>query len=619
MHQIVDYLIKVSICLSVVVLFYHLFLRRLTFYNWNRWYFLGYTLLSFLIPLINIMPQLQKQQWDQNLALLWVPALATHVPATQPAPENHFNYWHVAIGLLLVGSLVFFIRFLIKYHSFIVLKRNASLIQTQFTNIYQSDAAITPFSFGKAIFINSHLHTEEELKKIIRHEFVHVQQKHTVDIIWCEWLVIFNWYNPFVWLLQHALKQNLEFIADQQALRSGIDKQQYQYLLLRVLGSQQFSFTSPFNFSSLKKRIIMMNSLKSARVKLLKFLFLLPVVAVLLLAFRKESEPKPAHYLSTVIVADTSLPKFVIITSTGDFDKDSSQRYRNWSVVEKVEVGVWDQNKQFYQKKYGDRAGSVVALPLKSKNTAEMKPDHVYVLRAEPQDPDRAPLVLVDGRQVASLNTVNPQSIESVSILKENVATDAYGDKGKNGVILIVTKGAARGLKSDPSGKMVLKGDSIVFYNQNNENVVRVRGRAQGQIINRQPADTIGIEASEITAFGKRLMGSIDNLTVVSDKPRAIDASERATKNNPMHEIVVVGYPKPRQTLSLNIRPGGELSPKDVLYIIDGKKISHADMQELKPDQIESITVLKGVNAAAKYGEIEEKGVIEITTKKAKE
>lgn len=248
-----------------------------------------------------------------------------------------------------------------------------------------------------------------------------------------------------------------------------------------------------------------------------------------------------------------------------------------------------------------------------------MKPDHVYVLRAEPQDPDRAPLVLVDGRQVASLNTVNPQSIESVSILKENVATDAYGDKGKNGVILIVTKGAARGLKSDPSGKMVLKGDSIVFYNQNNENVVRVRGRAQGQIINRQPADTIVIEASEITAFGKRLMGSIDNLTVVSDKPRAIDASERATKNNPMHEIVVVGYPKPRQTLSLNIRPGGELSPKDVLYIIDGKKISHADMQELKPDQIESITVLKGVNAAVKYGEIEEKGVIEITTKKAKE
>jgi hypothetical protein len=61
MFEIVSYIIKLSICLAAVYFFYRLFLRRLTFYNWNRWYLLGYAALSFIIPLIDIMPQLQKQ------------------------------------------------------------------------------------------------------------------------------------------------------------------------------------------------------------------------------------------------------------------------------------------------------------------------------------------------------------------------------------------------------------------------------------------------------------------------------------------------------------------------------------------------------------------------------
>ena len=48
-------------CLAVVYLFYQFVLRRLTFYNWNRWYLLGYThYLSFFIPFINITPILES-------------------------------------------------------------------------------------------------------------------------------------------------------------------------------------------------------------------------------------------------------------------------------------------------------------------------------------------------------------------------------------------------------------------------------------------------------------------------------------------------------------------------------------------------------------------------------
>jgi beta-lactamase regulating signal transducer with metallopeptidase domain len=97
-----------------------------------------------------------------------------------------------------------------------------------------------------------------------------------MDILWGEWLCILNWYNPFAWMIRRSIRQNLEFIADNKVLENGIDKKQYQYLLLKVTGSPQFTIGASFNLSSLKKRIAMMNKIKSARVHLLRFLLLFP-------------------------------------------------------------------------------------------------------------------------------------------------------------------------------------------------------------------------------------------------------------------------------------------------------------------------------------------------------
>jgi beta-lactamase regulating signal transducer with metallopeptidase domain len=79
-------------------------------------------------------------------------------------------------------------------------------------------ADIIPFSFGNSIFINKQLHSLDELREIVRHEFVHVKQKHSMDILWSELLCIACWYNPFSWLLKRSIRQNLEFIADSKVL-----------------------------------------------------------------------------------------------------------------------------------------------------------------------------------------------------------------------------------------------------------------------------------------------------------------------------------------------------------------------------------------------------------------
>jgi TonB-dependent SusC/RagA subfamily outer membrane receptor len=52
------------------------------------------------------------------------------------------------------------------------------------------------------------------------------------------------------------------------------------------------------------------------------------------------------------------------------------------------------------------------------------------------------PLIFIDGKESdrTELSKLKRDAIESVSILKEKSATELYGEKGKNGVILVVTK-----------------------------------------------------------------------------------------------------------------------------------------------------------------------------------
>jgi beta-lactamase regulating signal transducer with metallopeptidase domain len=290
------YLIKLSLALVVVYAFYHFVLRRLTFYNWNRWYLLGYSTLAFLIPFIDVSGWLESTELQQSDAVNWVPSVnaITNSGAEIPIVENQsgIGIWEVGIAILFVGTLIMLSRLLIQFISFRKMMRNSLLISENGLKIYHVNASIIPFSFGNSIFINQDLHDEDELRKIVAHEFIHVKQRHSVDIILSELLCVFNWFNPVAWLIRKSIRQNLEFIADNKVIEHGVNRKEYQYLLLKVIGNSRFSIANQFNFSSLKKRIAMMNKIKSARVHLLRFLFVLPLLSVLLLAFRGVYQKK---------------------------------------------------------------------------------------------------------------------------------------------------------------------------------------------------------------------------------------------------------------------------------------------------------------------------------------
>lgn len=435
MPYVAQYLLKLSISLSVVYLFYALVLRRLTFYTWNRWYLLGYSLLAFFIPFVNISPMLEQGTWHDNKVVQLIPVVGNYnMPET--TASRGVDGWTIACFLLLAGAAVMLIRLLIQYASFLRIRRSSQLLSDNIVKIYQVNKHIIPFSFGRSIFINQHQHNEEELREIIRHEFIHVKQRHTVDILWGELLCMLNWYNPFAWLIRKSIRQNLEFIADHQVLKTGLDRKQYQYLLLKVVGVPAFAITNQFNFSSLKKRIVMMNKMRSAKLHLIKFLFVLPLVTVLLLAFRSAAINKED------IVSE---PEKKVNKKNNPMDR----------IEEKIMTGGGQPVRLPRRDTVPIRIKAVLVGTdsVHGTNIIAVRDTSRFFMDASlhgPGNPNFSirrsvhPLVIIDGVEEiegeAGLQKLNPADIESISILKDKDAGALYGEKAKGGAMIITTK-----------------------------------------------------------------------------------------------------------------------------------------------------------------------------------
>ena len=370
MSILIQYLVKLSISLGIIWLFYQVILRRLTFYNSNRWFLLGYTILSFFIPFINISFILQNGNASANELIQFIPSVhqytialeeASHCPI--PIWSTSYDKWDWTAFALMFGAAIMLLRFIIHYISFIRIRNRAELICIDGIKIYQVNKDIIPFSFGHSVFINRNQHSEEELREIVRHEFVHVRQHHTIDIVWAELLCILNWYNPFAWLLKRSIRQNLEFIADNKVIENGINKKEYQYLLLKVIGNNQFSIATQFNFSSLKKRIAMMNKTKSAKRQLGRFLFLFPVLAIILLSFRKSFTDAATVNMNvnSPFLRDT-IPDVKILNSKGyyiDIKDDKGNctvvvKDKNKKEVKRLLLTEWNEKDDYYENLYGE-------------------------------------------------------------------------------------------------------------------------------------------------------------------------------------------------------------------------------------------------------------------------
>lgn len=97
-------------------------------------------------------------------------------------------------------------------------------------------------------------------------------------------------------------------------------------------------------------------------------------------------------------------------------------------------------------------AGMAAGVQVSSANNQPGNDNATIKVRGQGTLNSSAPLIIIDGVE-AGINTVNPQDIESMSVLKDAASAAIYGSRAANGVILITTKqGKAGDFKIEYNG-----------------------------------------------------------------------------------------------------------------------------------------------------------------------
>ena len=86
--------------------------------------------------------------------------------------------------------------------------------------------------------------------------------------------------------------------------------------------------------------------------------------------------------------------------------------------------------------------GKTLKITTKNDDLIINQPQKKYKAISTATNNNQKPLIIIDGKEAdyELLKYLNPNLIESMTVLKDNKAIDAYGDKGKNGVIILITK-----------------------------------------------------------------------------------------------------------------------------------------------------------------------------------
>ena len=595
MPIILEYLLKVSIALAVVYLFYQLLLRRLTFYNWNRWYLLGYSLLAFVIPFLNITDFLFKHELQQNNFVQWIPAFKQ----LQIKPQGIvWDVWTIALLVFSSGVLLMGTRVVLQLISLHKIKRKAILLFTDDVKLYHVHESIVPFSFNNAIYVNSELHTEAELQEIIRHEFVHVKQKHSIDILLAELLCIILWFNPVAWFIRKSIRQNLEFIADHKVLEEGLDKRQYQYLLLKVVGNNHYSITPKFNFSSLKNRIIMMNQNQSARLQAIRFLFVLPLVAVLLLAFREVKENR-IFSNNKPLLTDTVPPPPPPALPSG-IESMNVLKDRN-TVVIKLKNGKKEtynlndvKQKAAFEKKYDKLKPPPPPLPTDPPaGISVTTPAHEQVVIN-----NKGYYVTIadnHGECIVIVKDKDKKIVEALKLTDWDAKETEY--KNKYGEIPPPPKSVSTPVTVTTTVAPIVT------------TTVKPLVAVVSNVAATSPVTVIsGVNIVSPVTTTDAIAPTVSGTKIATTVPVKTSGVIVNTNVNNSNDVNISTNTK-KVTIST-------ANADKALYYINGKEATYEEVNQLDPELIESVNVLKGDNAIKVYGEKGRNGVILIKTKK---
>ncbi|RFZ84375.1 M56 family peptidase [Mucilaginibacter terrenus] len=638
------FLIKVNVALLVFCAGYYLVLRHLTFYTLNRVYLITAIAFSTIYPKIDLTAFAERHE---NIAVpVQTVILKWRAPAVKLiTPLAHPDYWQWATLLFWTGVVLLTVRFTVQLVSLIKLHRNshAANVMDHDVRLMSGDAA--PFSFWRSIYVNPANHTPADLRSILLHEQVHVNGWHTLDILLAELSSIFYWFNPGVWLMKKAIRENIEFITDRKILNKGVDTRAYQYSLVNV----SFNTTTPgivnhFNISTIKKRIIMMNAKRSSRVNLTRYAFILPAIALLMVfSFSKaaivKTSRKAVKDITYKLKADIKevIPQELVVGVTFNKTTNTPNKIAPTN-TNKNAVGVLIASKR-------DDLLPALAGPVNLQlGRADTNSKSLFFATTLLKKGDTLTYIL-NGKKIsaAEFNKTDPEKIISINITDAASAKRMLNDypslglKDEGKVLFVTTK-------DSPEGKKIT--DLLGTKRQITHITVNRNGDILTQDFKQIPADTFVTVTGSLSPLASTVYRSSKEPgdVIVRGYGSKKGALASTGDNLVYKEVVVSGKPSKALTYSsvgapgaakvYTTRPGADLAEvrsinrsltfttgsvnriSDKLIVIDGKEASENDLKKLTAFDIDRMNVSSDADTVKKYGEKAKYGVVYIYTKK---
>ncbi len=540
---------------SLMLLFYCVYfflLRKETFFNSSRWFLLAGLLVAAILPLLSFT----KVIWIDA-----VPHLTTNIqPAFIPVTEKEslqFNWTYLLIGAYSVGFLVFIIKFAIDFYSLNSVIRGKKVKQQADFKFIDVKENIAPFSYFEYIVYNSSLYTATELENIIEHEKVHSDQNHTLDVLISRIFSIIFWFNPIVWFYKKAITQNLEFIADSEAAKKISDKKAYQYTLLKITTHENcVAITNHFYQSLIKKRIVMLNKNQSKKRNSWKYYVVIPALAAFILLFQIEviAKEKPQIIKMENESNIKSIDVYKIRKNTTDAELDEIKNNLQKDHNVKFEVSEIKRNDS-------NQLTSIIVDVKKGKQRAKSMQNSDNAIN------EFGVLVITynNGDKKIGIQTVN----------------DSHSKKSKNAVSKSISTANA---DTEDDSKKSSNYQIIVTQNKNSNTDTNVNINSSTSTKTNSNTNT-----NSSTFVTTNVNDDVTTITTSSDaKPRIVVSNKSNTDLNGNTLIIV----------------DGKVMPEDF------------DLEDLKPNQIKTMSVYNGIKATAKYGEKGKDGVIEIETHK---
>ena len=452
MEWIASYLLKSCAWLTGFFVVYTLFLRNERYFTLKRIYLLTGLLASIFFPLFTFTYPVYLQ--PSSLPVLNETAIVDGQADTAVSVPVGHTIW---IYIYFSGVFFFLLRTLLQARSVMKVIRNRGRDVTRNGRLIRASGYASSFSFFHYIFIHPSV-PDPEKAEIMNHETEHVRQMHWLDLTLCELLCIYQWFNPFVWIYRMCIRQNNEYLADEKALKKTVSEAVYKAALLnQSLGWQAVSLTHSFAYSINKKRFDMMKKIHFSPLRKTKLLLILPIVVLVFYAF---STPE-YRYMETAgesspAVAGDDEDK----TLKGQVVQEEGKPLQGAAVmVMNTTIGTLsDASGHFMLRMPGEASLVISYVGYKTikvapdfrkemivrmvRDTISMQGVEVKNTEAGKEIKSETPLVLLGDHEITmeEMKSINPELIESINVLNDETATRVYGEKGKNGVIIITLK-----------------------------------------------------------------------------------------------------------------------------------------------------------------------------------